>query len=137
MRAAFRAHTGGARYVRWLFATLHLFALALGVPAIWSRGRALSPVPPDLDGLHRLFLSDTFWGVAAVLWIATGLIRAFGGLENGADPGPHQPGAAHPRAADRFCRHVPGAQPILVVKSMLAHSGAVPGRPCQEVSRTA
>jgi putative membrane protein len=37
----------------------------------------------DRDGLHRAFLADTFWGIAAGLWIITGLIRAFTGLEKG------------------------------------------------------
>jgi putative membrane protein len=33
--------------------------------------------------LRRVFYADTWWGVAAVLWISTGLLRAFGGLEKG------------------------------------------------------
>jgi putative membrane protein len=36
------------------------------------RGRA----PPG-------FYADTWWGVAALVWIGTGLVRAFGGLEKG------------------------------------------------------
>lgn len=30
-----------------------------------------------------MFYADTWWGVAAILWVATGLARAFGGLEKG------------------------------------------------------
>jgi putative membrane protein len=46
------------------------------------RGRALKG-PLDDTGLRRLFTADTLWGVAAGLWIVTGLVRAFGGLEKG------------------------------------------------------
>jgi putative membrane protein len=45
-------------------------------------GRALRG-PLDKESLQRVFLADTFWGVAAVLWIVTGLLRAFAGFEKG------------------------------------------------------
>lgn len=61
---------------------LHLLALALGLPAVLLRGRALK-APLDAAGLRRLFAADTAWGLAALLWIVTGLLRAFGGLEKG------------------------------------------------------
>lgn len=61
---------------------LHLLALALGLPAVYLRGRALKG-PLDAGGLRRLFAADNVWGIAAVLWLATGLLRAFGGLEKG------------------------------------------------------
>jgi putative membrane protein len=61
---------------------LHVLALALGLPAVFLRGRALKG-PLDADGLRRLFAADAVWGVAAVVWLATGLLRAFGGLEKG------------------------------------------------------
>lgn len=31
------------------------------------------------------FVGDALWGIAAVLWIGSGLWRAFGGLEKGTD----------------------------------------------------
>ena len=62
---------------------LHLLALPLGLPAVYFRGRALKG-RLDADGLRRLFLADTLWGVAAGLWLVTGLARVFGGLEKGA-----------------------------------------------------
>src|SRR5207245_2288328 len=37
----------------------------------------------DAAGLRRAFYADTWWGIAAVLWIGTGLARAFGGFEKG------------------------------------------------------
>lgn len=64
--------------------SLHLLALAIGLPAVFLRGRALKG-PLDADGLRRLLAADNLWGIAAVLWIATGLLRAFGGLEKGTE----------------------------------------------------
>jgi putative membrane protein len=64
------------------FSALHLLALGLGLPSVFLRGRALRG-PLDEQGLRRLFAADTVWGIAAGLWIITGLIRAFGGLEKG------------------------------------------------------
>jgi len=61
---------------------LHLLALGLGLPSVFLRGRALKG-PLDRAGLARLFAADTVWGVAAALWLATGLLRAFAGLEKG------------------------------------------------------
>lgn len=68
--------------LRWLIATLHLLTLPLGLGAIWARSRALRLARSD--DLHRVFLADNLWALAAVLWISTGLLRAFGGLEKGA-----------------------------------------------------
>ena len=65
-----------------IVSALHVLALALGLPAIYLRGRALRG-PLDAAGLGRLFAADNVWGIAAVLWIATGLLRAFAGLEKG------------------------------------------------------
>lgn len=69
--------------VRWLFAAVHLLALGIGLGAIWARARAFRG-PLDTAGLKRVFYADTWWGIAAILWIGTGLTRAFGGLEKGA-----------------------------------------------------
>ncbi|MGI9042126.1 MAG: DUF2214 family protein, partial [Gemmatimonadales bacterium] len=68
--------------VRWLFAAFHLLALGIGLGAVWARARALEG-PFDAAGLRRVFSADAWWGVAAGLWIVTGLIRAFAGLEKG------------------------------------------------------
>ncbi len=67
---------------RWLIASLHLLALPLGLGAIWARSRALSLVR-STDHLHAVFVADNLWAIAAVLWLSTGLPRAFGGLEKG------------------------------------------------------
>src|SRR5437867_611587 len=67
---------------RWVFASFHLLALGIGLGALWARGRALGGTL-DRAGLARAFVADTWWGVAALLWIGTGLVRLFGGLEKG------------------------------------------------------
>lgn len=71
-----------AVYFRWIVAALHLLALGVGLGAVWARARALRGAPGP-DDLRRAFYADTLWGLAALVWIATGLWRAFGGLERG------------------------------------------------------
>ena len=66
-----------------IVSALHVLALALGLPSVFLRGRALKG-RLDSEGLRRLFAADTVWGIAAVLWLVTGLLRAFAGLEKGA-----------------------------------------------------
>jgi putative membrane protein len=68
--------------LRWLLAAFHLLALGIGLGAISVRAWALRP-PLRPDRLPLVFLADTAWGVAALLWISTGLWRAFGGVEKG------------------------------------------------------
>jgi putative membrane protein len=65
-----------------LLSALHLLALALGLPSVYFRGRALK-APLDEAGLRRLFAADSAWGIAALLWVGTGLLRAFAGFEKG------------------------------------------------------
>jgi putative membrane protein len=65
-----------------ILSSLHLLALAIGLPAVVLRGRALRG-PFDDAGLRRLFAADTAWGIAAAFWLATGLLRAFAGVEKG------------------------------------------------------
>lgn len=68
--------------VSWLLATLHLLALGIGLGAIVTRARALARTP-EPAGWPRLFLADNLWALAAVLWLSTGLLRAFAGFEKG------------------------------------------------------
>jgi putative membrane protein len=64
--------------------SLHVLALAIGLPAVFLRGRALRG-RLDGEGVRRVLAADNVWGIAAGLWIVTGLLRAFGGLEKGTD----------------------------------------------------
>jgi len=73
---------GRGMILRWLVATLRLLVLPLGLGAIWTLARALTRVT-GTDGLARCLVADNLVGAAAVLWIATGVWRAFGGLEKG------------------------------------------------------
>ena len=70
--------------VRWILASFHLVALAIGAGGIWARTVALRSERLDQAELGRVFRADTFWGVAAALWLITGLLRAFAGFEKGA-----------------------------------------------------
>jgi putative membrane protein len=65
-----------------LLSAIHMLTLALGLGGIFVRGRALSR-PLDDAGWKRLLAADTAWGIAAVLWIVSGLGRVFFG---GKDP---------------------------------------------------
>ncbi|HEU4369149.1 MAG TPA: DUF2214 family protein [Methylomirabilota bacterium] len=65
-----------------IVSALHVLALALGLSGVFLRGRSLKGTP-DRQELHRLFAADTVWGIAALLWLVTGLLRAFAGLEKG------------------------------------------------------
>ena len=69
-----------------LLSALHVLGLGIGLSAVVARGRALRAISAgDTAATRAVLLADNFWGLAAFLWIATGLARAFGGLEKGAD----------------------------------------------------
>lgn len=70
--------------VRLVLAWLHLLALAIGVGGVWSRARALRDSlrePENPGALRRALIGDAWWGVAAVLWIVSGLWRLLGSTE--------------------------------------------------------
>ncbi len=55
-----------------------------GAASVFARGlrlRDLRRSPEDSVVLQRLFQADGLWGLAAVLWLVTGLSRAFGRVE--------------------------------------------------------
>jgi putative membrane protein len=68
--------------VRWLLATLHLLALGIGLGSAYARGAALSRIQQE-NAVRRALAANSFWGLSALIWIPTGLIRAFGGFEKG------------------------------------------------------
>lgn len=68
--------------LRWIVATLHLLALGIGLGAVWMRAMSLRG-NVDAAAIRRALRADAVWGLAALVWISTGLFRAFGGLEKG------------------------------------------------------
>lgn len=68
--------------LRWLVAAAHLLALGIGLGAIVVRARALRS-PVEIARLPSALRADALWGLAALLWISTGLLRVFSGLEKG------------------------------------------------------
>jgi putative membrane protein len=66
--------------LRITLAALHLLALGIGLGAVISRGSALRE-PPTNAALRRAFRSDGLWGLAAILWVSTGLWRWLDGIE--------------------------------------------------------
>ncbi len=69
-----------------LFSWLHILAFGIGLASVYARGRALGR-----GDVPALLQADNAWGIAAVLWIGSGLTRAFGGLEKGTDWYLHSP----------------------------------------------
>lgn len=68
--------------LRWILAAIHLLGLAIGLGAVWARGRALR-APLDVASVRRVLYADNWWGISAILLIGTGVARAFGGFEKG------------------------------------------------------
>lgn len=66
--------------VAYFIGTLHVLTFGLGFGSIWIRAAALRRLK-DQSGVKDVLNADNFWGIAALLWILTGLWRAFGGLE--------------------------------------------------------
>lgn len=66
--------------MRLTLAVLHLLALAIGLGAVWVRARTLHQALHP-ERLRSALTADAWWGVAALVWLATGLWRLFGSLE--------------------------------------------------------
>jgi putative membrane protein len=69
-----------------ILSALHVLSLGIGLGAVVARGRGLKRVASgDLAAVQGVLTADGLWGLAAGLWVATGLLRAFGGIEKSAD----------------------------------------------------
>ena len=66
--------------LRLVLAAVHILALGVGLGAVWVRARALRGAI-DRFSLQRAFSADSVWGVAALLWIGSGLWRLFAGTD--------------------------------------------------------
>jgi putative membrane protein len=67
--------------LRWLLAAAHLLGLGIGLGAVWARARALGSGELDLGSVRRVLSADAWWGVAALVWVATGVVRLLAGTE--------------------------------------------------------
>ncbi len=67
-----------------ILAYVHLLGLAIGFYSISTRANALKELK-HTSGLAAVFKADNLWGLAAFLWLLTGIWRAFGGVEKGTD----------------------------------------------------
>jgi putative membrane protein len=70
--------------LRLTLAVLHLVALGLGLYAVIVRGTALrdaTRATPAEPALRTALRADAAWGIAAALWVATGLWRLLAGTE--------------------------------------------------------
>lgn len=74
-----------------LLSALHVLVLALGLPGVFLRGRGLRAMRTEPGAASRVLAADGVWGLAALLWLSTGLFRAFGGLEKGTQFYLHNP----------------------------------------------
>jgi putative membrane protein len=66
--------------LRITLAAFHLIALGLGLGAVLRRGSTLRE-PLTTDSLARVFSADSLWGIAAALWLITGVWRMAAGIE--------------------------------------------------------
>jgi putative membrane protein len=69
-------------------ASIHYLALGIGLGSAFMRGRYIralrgASAAERTPTLKALFMADNIWGLAALLWVLSGLARAFGGLEKG------------------------------------------------------
>src|SRR5687767_597788 len=67
--------------LRIALAWLHLVALAVGFAAVIARAVALNSRPLTPELLRTAFRADLWWGIAAALWLVTGLWRVLAGTE--------------------------------------------------------
>jgi putative membrane protein len=70
--------------LRVALAVLHLLALAIGLQAVLQRSQWLTK-PLTGDVVKRVLHADSEWGLAAFLWIGTGLWRYLGSSEKSSD----------------------------------------------------
>lgn len=73
---------------RAALSAFHVLAVALALGSVFARGlrlRELRRDPSDARARERLLRADNVWGVSALLFLATGLPRAFGRLEKTPD----------------------------------------------------
>lgn len=68
-----------------MLASAHLLGLAVGFGACWLRATRLQALARQQGSIQAVLAADNWYGLATLLWIGTGLWRAFGGAEKGSD----------------------------------------------------
>lgn len=68
-----------------LLAFLHLLGFGLAPASILARAWFLARAQGDPVARHSALLADNVWGIASLLLIPVGLLRAFAGVEKGTD----------------------------------------------------
>ena len=66
--------------LRWILAAVHLIGLAISFGAIWGRAADFKNIA-QAGGILRVLRADNWWGVSALVLLATGLPRLFGSTE--------------------------------------------------------
>src|SRR4051812_39510482 len=82
-RACSKSCDESARFtvmLRIALAVLHLLGFSIAVASLYGRALVFSDVT-DRAALHRGFRADNWWGISALLLVATGLWRALGSME--------------------------------------------------------
>jgi putative membrane protein len=59
-----------------LASAVHMSALAIGAASVYGRARRLGGAL-DRDGMTRVLSADNGWGISAILFLASGLLRLF------------------------------------------------------------
>ncbi|AZC23814.1 DUF2214 family protein [Pseudomonas sessilinigenes] len=77
--------------MHWFLAAVHLLGFAGAFAAVLARGSALRRLEKAEAGARSVLMADNAWGLTALMLLATGLPRAFGGYEKGTDYYLHQP----------------------------------------------
>ena len=72
-------------FAHWFLAAIHLLAFAMGFWAVLARGSALRRLATGAGEVRSVLIADGIWGVAALVLLVTGTMRAFGGYEKGTD----------------------------------------------------
>ena len=60
---------------------IHVLSLAIGLPAIFLRWRALAGGPTTPERAAKALYADNLWGISALTWLGSGLWRALGGTD--------------------------------------------------------
>ncbi|HEY5960413.1 MAG TPA: DUF2214 family protein [Polyangiaceae bacterium] len=70
--------------LRLSIAALHLVSMVLGVTFLVQRANSLR-VAQSAQDLSKVLFWDNLYGLVAIAWLGSGMMRAFSGLEKGSD----------------------------------------------------